>query len=85
LEVAIFRFAVDPNEPIRFRKWQSAQEKIVDEREDGGIRADPQREREHREKREAGRFEQPANGEAEGIHGEKRSVSVGQLGFHHLV
>ena len=45
-----------------FREREAAQEKILDQGKDGGIGADPEREGENRDRAEAGRLQQHAQG-----------------------
>jgi len=56
-------------------EWQRAQENGVDEAEDGRVRPDAQREREHGHGGEAGGFQQLAEGEFKIVHGSLSVVS----------
>src|ERR1700741_3341838 len=64
-EVPLFRFRLKNYEPIRFLEWQAFQEKVVDQTEDRSVHPDAEREGQHGQERERGRFEELAESEAE--------------------
>ena len=72
LLTAIGRLAPEPDQRVGVRVGQRAHEQVVDQREDGRVRADAERQREHRHRREAGILEQHPAGVArvlsEGVH-----------------
>ena len=59
---------VEVNEPLRLRIGQRPEQHVVDDAEDGGVRADPEREREHGDEGEARRFAKLAESEAKIVH-----------------
>jgi hypothetical protein len=59
---------VEVNESLRLRVGKRPEEDVVDDAEDGAVGADPEREGEHRNDGEAGRFAQLAESEAEVVH-----------------
>ena len=63
------------DEAVRLRVGQGAQERHVDEAEDRGVRPDAQGERQHHDRGEAGRFGEQAEGEAEIVHGKRKTLS----------
>src|SRR4051812_43257118 len=64
-EPALLRFGLENHELVRFLKWQALQEEVVDQTEDGGVHPYAEREGQDGEKRERGRFQELADGEAE--------------------
>jgi len=64
----LFEVRKDVKHARRFSKRQPAQEKIVDQTEDGSVQPNPEREREYGEKSEPGRLEQLAKSEAKISH-----------------
>ena len=60
---------VQVNEPIRLRIGQRPEQDVVDDAEDGAVRADAEREGEHGDDGEARRFAELAESEAEIVHG----------------
>ncbi len=60
--------AADGHEFLGRREGQRLQEHRVDHAEDGGVRADPEREREHRDQGEAGMLDQLAYAVANVVH-----------------
>ncbi len=68
LEISLFRFRLDNDEPIRILESEAAEEEVVDQTEDGGVHPNPERERDNSEQSEAGRLEELANGETKIVH-----------------
>src|SRR5436190_24394971 len=64
-EVSFLRFGLKDDEPLRLCERQAAQKEIVDQAEDRRVHTDAERESQHGEQGEAGRFEKLADGEAE--------------------
>ena len=60
--------AADGDEFLRRREWQRLQEHRVDHAEDGGVRADPEREREHGDDGERGMLDELAQAVADVVH-----------------
>src|SRR5262245_16838969 len=55
---------VDLDDAVGLRDWRSSQEDCVHQTEDGAVRSNAQREREHGHEREAWALARPAEGEA---------------------
>src|SRR6516225_6943349 len=58
VEIAVFRAGVHVNDPVLLPVGETAQEQIVDQAEDGGVKADADRQREQSKQRESWRLEQ---------------------------
>src|SRR4051794_14327772 len=85
-EPALLRLGLENHELVRFLKWQALQEQVVDETEDGGVHPDAEREGQHGQKRERGRLEELADGEAEIDHksevrGQRSETSFGMESY----
>ena len=65
----------DDHDPIPVRIRQRPEQDAIDHAEDRRVRADAEREREDRDEREARRFPELAEREAEVVHGALRSIS----------
>src|SRR5947207_13956387 len=67
-EWEIDRLLLEMREDVQQARWvlegQAAQEQIIDQTKNGGVQSDPQRERQHGEKREPQRLKQLAKSEA---------------------
>lgn len=58
LKLAVARSRIEMDQPSGLLERQAAQEEIIDQAKDRGVKADPEREREHGEKGEARGLEQ---------------------------
>src|SRR5947209_4040091 len=65
--VLVERF-VNPNEPVRVRKREGAEQCALDYRKDGGVRTNPEGERQNRDETKTRRFPKLAKGEAKIVH-----------------
>jgi hypothetical protein len=63
------------DEAVRLRVGQGAQERQVDEAEDRGVRPDAEGERQHHDRGKAGRLGEQAEGVAQVVHGERKTLS----------
>src|SRR3954468_15918796 len=66
---------VEVDETVRLRIGERPQKDVIDHAKDGGVRADAEREGEHGDDGEAGRFTELTEGEAEVVHGNFRVSS----------
>jgi hypothetical protein len=72
-QTAIASFHVAKQHQLAWISYrQLAEEDVVDEAEDGGVGTDAEREREHDGHGEAGRLQEPADGESEVGNGHER-------------
>jgi hypothetical protein len=79
-----FEMREDVKNARRFSKRQSAQEQIVDQAEDRGVQADPEREGDHRQERESRRFAQLPQSETKVGHHMNLDVEWAAIGFRNL-
>src|SRR5204863_128204 len=63
-QVALFRLAINAHESVRLGKREAAQEKALNQTNNGGVRANPEREWEHSDDSEPRRFAELAQREA---------------------
>src|SRR5437868_11954697 len=68
LQVALFCFTINAHHAIRFGKWQTAQKKILYQTKNGGVHANTECQREHRERCESGRLAKLAKSKADVVH-----------------
>src|SRR5205807_121185 len=71
-QLARFVAAEEMNHTRRFLEWETPQEQIVDQTEDGRVQANPKRKREHRDEGERGRLSKFAKSESNIVHGRVR-------------
>jgi hypothetical protein len=74
----------DVNNARRFSKGQSAQEEIVDQAKDRRVQPDPEREGDHRQKREPRRFAKLPQSETKISHHMNLDVEWTPIGFSNL-
>ena len=67
-QLARFVAAEEMNHTRRFLEWETPQEKIVDQTEDGRVQANPKRKRQHRDEGERGRLSKFTKSESNIVH-----------------